>query len=113
MINSIRNGVSCELIRKLHKQSSLELTNKRRKWSQFATDKKTRQSLSVVEGPLLAQSGRSPQAWVITFAYWALHRFAAADPGPVIRRALLAIWAVKSSILERNSLRIGDLFALL
>src|SRR5258708_14894019 len=65
------------------------------------------------EWPFLAQSGRSPQAWVITFAYWALHRFAAADPGPVIRRALLAIWAVKSSILERNSLRIGDLFALL
>ena len=54
-----------------------------------------------------------PKAWVTTFAYWALHRFAAADPGPVIRRALLDIWAVKSSILERNSLRIGEVFALL
>src|SRR5882724_10734214 len=41
------------------------------------------------------------------------HRFGAADPGPVIRRALLEIWAVKSSILERSSLRIGEVFALL
>ena len=41
------------------------------------------------------------------------HRFGAADPGPVIRRALLDIWAVKSSILERSSLRIGEVFALL
>jgi hypothetical protein len=41
------------------------------------------------------------------------HRFGAADPGPVIRRALLDIWAVKSSILERRSLRIGEVFALL
>jgi RNA-directed DNA polymerase len=41
------------------------------------------------------------------------HRFGATDPGPVIRRALLDIWAVKSSILERSSLRIGEVFALL
>jgi hypothetical protein len=41
------------------------------------------------------------------------HRFGAADPGPVIRRALLDIWAIKSSILERRSLRIGEVFALL
>ena len=41
------------------------------------------------------------------------HRGAAADPGPVIRRALLDIRALKSSILERNSLRIGEVFALL
>jgi hypothetical protein len=41
------------------------------------------------------------------------HRGAAADPGPLIWRALLDIGAVKSSILERNVLRIGDLFALL
>jgi hypothetical protein len=41
------------------------------------------------------------------------HRGAAADPGPLIRRALLDIRAVKSSILERNSLRIGEVFALL
>ena len=41
------------------------------------------------------------------------HRFGAADPGPVIRRALLDIWEVKSSILERSSLRIGEVFALL
>jgi hypothetical protein len=40
------------------------------------------------------------------------HRGAAADPGPLIRRALLEIRAVKSSILERNVLRIGDVFAL-
>jgi hypothetical protein len=38
------------------------------------------------------------------------HRGAAAGPGPLIRRALLE---VKSSILERNSLRIGEVFALL
>jgi hypothetical protein len=41
------------------------------------------------------------------------HRGAAADPGPLIRRVLLDIRAVKSSILERNSLRIGEVFALL
>jgi hypothetical protein len=40
------------------------------------------------------------------------HRGAAADPGPLIWRALLDIRAVKSSILERNVLRIGDVFAL-
>jgi hypothetical protein len=40
------------------------------------------------------------------------HRAAAADRGPLIRRALLDIRAVKSSILERNVLRIGDVFAL-
>src|SRR6266545_1924519 len=40
------------------------------------------------------------------------HRVAAADPGPLIQRALLEIRAVKSSILERNCLRIGDVFAL-
>lgn len=33
------------------------------------------------------------------------HRFGAADPGPVIRRALLDIWAVKSSILNDVSNR--------
>ena len=43
----------------------------------------------------------------------AIHRFAAADPDPVIRRALLDVRAVNSSILERNSLRIGEVFALL
>jgi hypothetical protein len=32
--------------------------------------------------------------------------------GPLIQRALLGIRAVKSSILERNVLRIGDVFAL-
>jgi hypothetical protein len=42
----------------------------------------------------------------------ARHRGAAADPGPLIRRALLDIRAVKSSILERNVLRIGEVFAL-
>ena len=41
------------------------------------------------------------------------YRFAAADPGPLVRRALLDICAVKSSILERSSLRIGEVFALL
>jgi hypothetical protein len=40
-------------------------------------------------------------------------RGAAADPDPLIRRALLDIRAFKSSILERNSLRIGEVFALL
>jgi hypothetical protein len=40
------------------------------------------------------------------------HRGAAADPGPLIRRALLDIRAVKSSILERNVFSIGDVFAL-
>jgi hypothetical protein len=39
--------------------------------------------------------------------------FAATDPGPRVRRALLDICAVKSSILERSSLRIGEVFALL
>jgi hypothetical protein len=41
------------------------------------------------------------------------HRGAVADPGPLIRRALLDIPAVNSSILETNSLRIGEVFALL
>jgi hypothetical protein len=41
------------------------------------------------------------------------HRFAAADPGLLIRRAFPDFRAVKSSILERNSLRIGEVFALL
>jgi len=41
------------------------------------------------------------------------HGGAAADPGPLIRRTLLDIRALKSSILERNSLRIGEVFALL
>jgi hypothetical protein len=41
------------------------------------------------------------------------HRFAAADPGPLIRRAFPDSRAIKSSILERNSLRIGEVFALL
>jgi hypothetical protein len=36
----------------------------------------------------------------------------AADAGPLIRRALLDIRVVKSSILERKVLRIGDVFAL-
>jgi len=40
------------------------------------------------------------------------HR-AGADPGRLIRRALLDIGAVKSPILERNSLSIGEVFALL
>ena len=40
------------------------------------------------------------------------HRRAAADPGPLIRRASLGFRMVKSSILERNVLRIGDVFAL-
>jgi hypothetical protein len=40
------------------------------------------------------------------------HRGATADLGPLIRRALLDIRGVKSSILERNVLRIGDVFAL-
>jgi hypothetical protein len=40
------------------------------------------------------------------------HRAAAADRVPLIRRALLDIRAVKSSILERNVVRIGDVFAL-
>jgi hypothetical protein len=40
------------------------------------------------------------------------HRGAAADPGPLVRRAVLDIRAVKSSILERNVLRIEDVFAL-
>jgi hypothetical protein len=40
------------------------------------------------------------------------HRGASADPGTLIRRPLLDIRAVKSSILERNVLRIGDVFAL-
>jgi hypothetical protein len=40
------------------------------------------------------------------------HRGAAADHGLLIRRPLLEIRAVKSSILERNVLRIGDVFAL-
>jgi hypothetical protein len=40
------------------------------------------------------------------------HRGAAADPGPLVRRAVLDIRAVKSSSLERNVLRIGDVFAL-
>jgi hypothetical protein len=41
------------------------------------------------------------------------HRGAAADSGPVLQGALLDIRMVKSSILERNSLRIGEVFALL
>ena len=41
------------------------------------------------------------------------HRGAAADPGPLIRRASLDIRSVNSSILERNSLRIGEVFELL
>ena len=41
------------------------------------------------------------------------HRGAAADPGPLIGRASLDIRSVKSSILERNSLRIGEVFELL
>ena|SRR2546426_4305552 len=41
------------------------------------------------------------------------HRGVAADPCPLIRRALLEIRAVKSSILERNSLRMGEVFSLL
>src|ERR1700688_2107112 len=41
------------------------------------------------------------------------HRGGAADSGPLSRRALLDIRAVKSTILERNSLRIGEVFALL
>jgi hypothetical protein len=40
------------------------------------------------------------------------HSGAAADPGPLIRRTLLEIRAIKSSILERNIFRIGDVFAL-
>ena len=41
------------------------------------------------------------------------HRGAAADPGPFIGRASLDIRSVNSSILERNSLRIGEVFELL
>jgi hypothetical protein len=41
------------------------------------------------------------------------HRGAAADPGPLIGRASLDIRSVNSSILERNSLRIGEVFELL
>ena len=40
------------------------------------------------------------------------HRGAAADPGPLVRSALLDVRAVRSSILERNVRRIGDVFAL-
>ena len=40
------------------------------------------------------------------------HRGAAADPGPLIGRTLLDMPVVKSSILERKVLRIGDLLAL-
>src|SRR5260370_30110335 len=40
------------------------------------------------------------------------HRGAATDPGPLIGRGL-SERVVKSSILERNSLRIGDLFSFL
>ena len=40
------------------------------------------------------------------------HRGVAADSGPLIRRALLDTRVVRSSILERNILRIGDVFAL-
>ena len=47
------------------------------------------------------------------FAKWTVQRFAAADPSPVIRRSLLDVRAVNSSILERRSLRIGEVFALL
>jgi hypothetical protein len=41
------------------------------------------------------------------------HRGAAADPGPLIGRTSLDIRSVNSSILERNSLRIGEVFELL
>ncbi len=73
------------------------------------------------------QSRRTPQTDMCARSVWRLtirvpeeryhnlhsrHRGAAADPGPLIRRALLDIRAVKSSILERNVLRIGDVFAL-
>ena len=40
------------------------------------------------------------------------HSGAAADPGPLIPRTLLEIRAIKSSILERNIFRIGDVFDL-
>ena len=46
------------------------------------------------------------------FLNYCRHRGAAADPGLVIRRDLLKIRGVKSSILARNVLRIGDVFAL-
>ena len=68
-----------------------------------------------------------PQSWLLTQtkqvpdpfgephcrSLQSLYRFAAADPGSLIRRALLDICAVNSSILERSSLRIGEVFALL
>jgi hypothetical protein len=41
------------------------------------------------------------------------HRGAEAAPAPRIQSALLDIPALKSSILVRNSLRIGEVFALL
>ena len=67
-----------------------------------------------MERPLLARKvddrglGRSKKPAVVVHRHsrHVRHRFGAADPGPVIRRALLDIWAVKSSILERRSLRI-------
>jgi hypothetical protein len=37
-----------------------------------------------------------------------LHGGATADPGRLLRRTLLDVGAVKSSILERKSFRIGD-----
>ena len=40
------------------------------------------------------------------------YRAAAAGAGPLIRGALLDTRVIKSSILERNILRIGDVFAL-
>ena len=58
-------------------------------------------------------SGTERSAVVHRHSLHVRHRFGATDPGPVIRRALLDIWAVKSSILERSSLRIGEVFALL
>jgi hypothetical protein len=62
------------------------------------------------------QSGRSwdrRSAVVHRPSLHSRYRFAAADPGPLIRRALLDVRAVNSSILERNSLRTGEVFALL
>jgi hypothetical protein len=40
------------------------------------------------------------------------HLGAAADPGPLIRRALPEMRLVQSSILERNVFSIGDVLAL-
>jgi hypothetical protein len=61
----------------------------------------------------LATNDPMPEEQARCHSLHSRHRGAAADPSRLIRRASVDIRSVNSSILERNSLRIGEVFELL